>query len=144
VSHELLNKAAAGNLKAQIPAFEIGDTVRVDCRIVEGDKERIQAFTGTVTARRGSGVSEMFTVRRIVNNEGVERTFPLHSPKIAGVEVIRHGRTRRAKLYYLRGRRGKATRLREDKRKSGPSTSAPAAEEPAPPAEPSADEGGEA
>ena len=113
MNQELLKKASARSLKKDIPEFRVGDTVNVSVRIIEGDKERIQVFRGTVIRRRGSGVSETFTVRRIVNNEGVERTFPLHSPRIASVEVVRSGRTRRAKLYYLRGRVGKATRLRD-------------------------------
>ncbi len=93
--------------------FTIGDTVEVHCRIKEGDKERIQIFTGVVIARRGFGMSEMFTVRRIVAGEGVERIFPYNSPNIAKLVVKRHGKVRRAKLYYLRDRVGKATRLAE-------------------------------
>lgn len=93
--------------------FEIGDTVDVHSRILEGDKERIQIFQGVVIARRGTGMRETFIVRRIVAGEGVERTFPYHSPKIAKIEVIRHGIVRRAKLFYLRDRIGKATRLVE-------------------------------
>jgi len=116
VSQELLDKAASASMKADMPDFKIGDTVNVAVRIVEGEKERIQIFTGTVIGRRGSGVSETFTVRRIVNNQGVERIFPVHSPKIAGVEVVRGGKVRRAKLYYLRQRIGKATRLKEVRR----------------------------
>ena len=96
--------------------FEIGDTVDVHTRILEGEKERIQIFSGTVIARRGSGMRETFTVRRIVANEGVERIFPVHSPKIAKLEVTRHGVVRRAKLYYLRDRVGKAVRLKERRR----------------------------
>jgi len=115
VSQELLNKAAESSLKAEVPEFDIGDTVGVHCRIIEGEKERVQVFTGTVIARRGSGINEMFTVRRIANNEGVERTFPIHSPRVAEVKVVRHGKTRRAKLYFLRDRIGKATRLKEIK-----------------------------
>jgi large subunit ribosomal protein L19 len=103
--------------KKDVPAFEIGDTVDVHVRILEGSKERVQIFNGTVIARRGSGMDEMFTVRRIVQGEGVERQFPLHSPKIAKIEVKRTGQVRRAKLYYLRDRVGKATRLRERKAK---------------------------
>src|SRR5688500_15799762 len=98
------------------PQFDIGDTVDVHTRIVEGDKERIQVFGGTVIMRRGRGINETFTVRRIVNNEGVERIFPLHSPFIAKVIVKRGGETRRAKLFYLRDRDGKAVRLTETKR----------------------------
>jgi large subunit ribosomal protein L19 len=93
--------------------FQIGDQVDVHVRILEGQKERIQVFSGVVISRRGDGMRESFTVRRIVQGEGVERVFPLHSPKIAKVEVKRTGRVRRAKLYYLRKRVGKATRLRE-------------------------------
>jgi len=117
VSQELMNKAAAGSIKKDLPQFEIGDTVGVHCKIVEGDKERVQVFTGTVIGRRGSGMSEMFTVRRIVNNEGVERTFPIHSPRIGQVDIVRHGRVRRAKLYFLRDRVGKAVRLKERREK---------------------------
>jgi large subunit ribosomal protein L19 len=99
--------------------FNIGDTVDVHTRILEGDKERIQIFSGVVLARRGSGTREMFTVRRIVAGEGVERTFPMHSPKVADVVVKRHARVRRAKLYFLRERIGKATRLVERRAKEG-------------------------
>lgn len=113
MSQELLKKAAEGSIKAEVPTFHVGDTVKVHCRIVEGEKERMQVFTGTVLSRKGSGVSETFIVRRIVNNEGVERTFPVHSPKVANIEVVRRGKTRRAKLYFLRDRVGKATRLKE-------------------------------
>ncbi len=93
--------------------FEIGDTVVVTIRIVEGGKERLQDFEGTVIARRGRGLDEMFTVRRIVANEGVERAFPIHSPRIASIKVQRSGQVRRCKLYFLRDRLGKARRLRE-------------------------------
>jgi large subunit ribosomal protein L19 len=106
-------------VKKEVPQFEIGDTVDVHQRILEGQKERVQIFNGVVIARRGGGMSEMFTVRRIVQGEGVERQFPLHSPKIAKIEVKRTGKVRRAKLYYLRDRVGKATRLRERKPKPG-------------------------
>ena len=112
----LLKKVESWHLKPDAPEFDIGDQVDVHQRILEGQKERIQLFTGTVIAKRGSGLSEMFTVRRIVQGEGVERSFPLHSPKIAKVAVKRTGKVRRAKLYYLRERVGKATRLRERKR----------------------------
>ena len=100
-------------LKPSTPAFDIGDTVDVHVRILEGDKERIQIYNGVVIARSGSGPREMFTVRRIVQGEGVERKFPLHSPRIADIVVKRSGKVRRAKLYYLRGRSGKAVRLKE-------------------------------
>ena len=104
-------------LKKDMPDFAIGDQVEVHQRILEGEKERIQVFAGVVISRRGEGMREMFTVRRIVQGEGVERTFPLHSPKIAKVDVKRTGVVRRAKLYYLRERVGKATRLRERRAK---------------------------
>jgi large subunit ribosomal protein L19 len=104
-------------LKKDIPDFTVGDTVDIHVRILEGQKERVQIFNGVVIGRKGEGMREMFTVRRIVQGEGVERVFPLHSPKIAKIEVKRTGRTRRAKLYYLRKRVGKATRLRERKAK---------------------------
>lgn len=116
MSHELMNKAAEASKKADIPEFRIGDTVKVWVRIVEGEKERLQAFIGTVIGRRGSGVSETFTVRRIVNNQGVERIFPLHSPRLASVEIVRGGKARRAKLNFLKDRVGKATRLKDIKR----------------------------
>jgi large subunit ribosomal protein L19 len=102
-------------LAADVPQFDIGDTVDVHTRILEGEEERIQIFSGTVIARSGSGLREMFSVRRIVAGEGVERKFPLHSPKVAKIEVKRRGVTRRAKLYYLRERVGKAVKLRERK-----------------------------
>jgi large subunit ribosomal protein L19 len=111
---ELLKKVEASSLRENPLKFEIGDTVNVHTRILEeGDKERIQIFSGIVIARRGAGTREMFTVRRIVAGEGVERSFPVNSPKIAKLEVLRHGKVRRAKLFYLRDRVGKATRLTE-------------------------------
>lgn len=113
MSQELLKKAAQACIKTDPPKFEVGDTVDVSVRIVEGDKERIQIFNGVVIRRSGHGISETFTVRRIVSNQGVERTFPLHSPKVAGVSVLRSGKARRAKLYFLRDRIGKATRLKQ-------------------------------
>ena len=109
-----LIKAIEDKAIREVPlSFEIGDTVDVHSRILEGDKERIQIFQGVVIARRSSGMRESFTVRRIVAGEGVERTFPTNSPKIAKLEVVRHGTVRRAKLYYLRERTGKSTRLVE-------------------------------
>lgn len=96
-----------------LPEFGVGDTVDVHVKIKEGDKERVQIFSGTVIARRGGGLASTFTVRRIVQGEGVERVFPVHSPKVLDLQVKRRGRIRRAKLYYLRGRSGKGTRLRE-------------------------------
>ena len=113
MSQQLMNLVEETGMKQELPYFEIGDTVDVHCRILEGEKERIQVFSGVVIARSGSGTREMFTVRRIVQGEGVERKFPLHSPRIAKVEVKRAGVVRRAKLYYLRDRVGKAVRLRE-------------------------------
>jgi len=113
MSQELLNKVEQTSLKEEVPYFEIGDTVDVHCRILEGEKERIQVFTGVVIARSGSGTREMFSVRRIVQGQGVERKFPLHSPRVAKIEVKRAGVARRAKLYYLRDRVGKAVRLKE-------------------------------
>lgn len=101
------------NSRKTIPAFDIGDTVDVHVKIIEGDKERVQVYTGTVIARKGGGTRASFTVRRIVQGEGVERVFPLHSPKIVDVVVKKHGRVRRAKLYYLRGRVGKGTKVKE-------------------------------
>ncbi|MHC4546653.1 MAG: 50S ribosomal protein L19 [Planctomycetota bacterium] len=108
---DLLDAVESKSLKEKIPHFEIGDTVNVRCSIKEGDKERIQVFTGTVISRKGRGINETFTVRRIVDNEGVERIFPLHSPNVVNIRPIRSGKARRAKLYYLRKRTGKATRL---------------------------------
>jgi large subunit ribosomal protein L19 len=113
MSQQLLNLVEKSSLKEEVPHFEIGDTVDVHCRILEGEKERIQLFSGVVIARAGSGSRETFTVRRIVQGEGVERKFPLHSPRVAKVVVERSGVARRAKLYYLRQRVGKAVRLRE-------------------------------
>jgi large subunit ribosomal protein L19 len=133
---ELVEEAA---LKAEVPEFEIGDTVEVHQRILEGEKERVQIFSGVVIARRGGGMREMFTVRRIVQGEGVERIFPLHSPKIAKVEVKRTGEVRRAKLYYLRKRVGKATRLRERQPKGSATTPPKGAKKKAAPAETSAE-----
>lgn len=101
------------SMKEKLPKFEIGDTVDVHVRILEGDKERVQVFNGVVIARSGSGTREMFIVRRIVQGEGVERKFPIHSPRIADIVVKRSGKVRRAKLYYLRERSGKAVRLKE-------------------------------
>ena len=100
-------------LKAEIPVIEIGDTVTVQVKIREGEKERLQAFEGTVMARKGSGISETFTVRRLSYGVGVERVFPIHSPNVASVSIVRKGHVRRAKLYYLRGRVGKAAKVKE-------------------------------
>jgi large subunit ribosomal protein L19 len=112
----LLDHVEKSSLKTDIPQFEVGDTVDVATRIVEGEKERIQVFSGTVIMKKGRGINATFTVRRIVNNEGVERIYPLHSPFIASVTVKRSGERRRAKLFYLRDRVGKATRLSEKRK----------------------------
>ena len=105
-------------LRSDLPDFRPGDTVRVHARIVEGERERIQLCEGVVIKRRGQGISEMYTVRKISNGVGVERTFPVHSPRVAKIEVLRQGRVRRAKLYYLRNLRGKAARIPERVRKT--------------------------
>src|SRR3954454_2968523 len=115
MSQQTLEMVEKTSLKAEVPEFSIGDTVDVHTRILEGEKERIQIFSGTVIARSGSGTREMFVVRRIVGGEGVERKFPVHSPKIADIIVKRSGIVRRAKLYFLRDRVGKAVKLRERK-----------------------------
>lgn len=109
---DALKTIAQDSLKQEIPAFSIGDTVRVDVNIREGDRERIQAFEGTVIARRGSGIAQTFTVRRVSYGVGVERVFPVHSPNVKGVKIIRKGKIRRAKLYYLRDRVGKSAKVK--------------------------------
>ena len=115
-------------LRTNVPPFRPGDTLRVNVRVKEGDKERLQAFEGVCIARRGSGVSETFTVRKISSGIGVERIFPVHSPMLADITVVRRGRVRRAKLYYLRNLTGKATRIKEKKvRVVVPGAAAPAA-----------------
>ena len=101
------------NVKAEVPAFNVGDTVKVSVKVIEGARERIQAYEGVVIAKRGGGISETFTVRRISFGVGVERTFPLHSPKITDIKVVKKGSVRRAKLYYLRGLTGKAAKIKE-------------------------------
>ena len=113
MTNSILEQVEQSHLKDNIPDFAVGNTVDVHIKIVEGEKQRVQVFTGTVIARKGRGVNEMFTVRRIVNNEGVERTFPINSPNVVDVVVTRTGHTRRSKLYFLRERTGKAVRLRE-------------------------------
>src|SRR5438046_4706888 len=124
MKNRLLALVEEAGAKKDITSFRIGDQVDVHQRILEGQKERVQVFSGTVIGRRGDGLRETFTVRRIVQGEGVERIFPLHSPKIAKIEVKRTGRVRRAKLYYLRDRVGKATRLRERRVKESAGDSA--------------------
>ncbi len=108
---ELLNAVEKKSLRKKTPHFEIGDIVDVHCRIQEGDKVRTQIFTGTVIARKGRGINETFTVRRIVNNEGVERIFPINWPNVTDIRAVRSGKARRAKLYFLRQRTGKAVKL---------------------------------
>ena len=110
---DALRLISQDSLKEEVPVIEIGDTVKVSVRVREGEKSRIQIFEGTVIARKGSGVSETFTVRRVSYGVGVERVFPIHSPNVAGVQIVRHGRVRRSKLYYLRDRVGKAAKVKE-------------------------------
>jgi large subunit ribosomal protein L19 len=112
----LINEITKEQLRSDLPSFRPGDTVRVHVKVIEGTRERIQLFEGVVIKRRGGGVSETFTVRKISYGVGVERAFPLHTPKIAQLEVIRHGKVRRAKLYYLRELRGKKARIKEIRR----------------------------
>ena len=111
---DALKLIAQDSLKSDAPVIEIGDTVKVHVKIREGDKERIQLFEGTIIAIKGAGVSKTFTVRRLSYGVGVERVFPVHSPNVAKVEVVRHGRVRRSKLYYLRDRVGKAAKVKEE------------------------------
>ncbi len=101
------------NVKSSIPAFNVGDTVKVMVKVIEGDRERLQAFEGIVIAKKHGGISETFTVRRLSFGVGVEKTFPIHSPKVADIQVVRRGKVRRAKLYYLRARTGKAAKVKE-------------------------------
>ena len=110
---DALKIISGDSMKENVPAFGIGDTIRVDVKIREGERERIQAFEGTVIAKKGSGVAETFTVRRVSYGVGVERVFPLHSPNVAGVKIVRRGKVRRSKLYYLRDRVGKAAKVKE-------------------------------
>jgi large subunit ribosomal protein L19 len=106
------------NMKADVPEFNVGDTLQVDVRIIEGGKERVQAFTGTVIARRGQGIAQSVTLRRVSYGQGLERVFPLHSPRIAGFSVVRHGNVRRAKLHYLRDLVGKSARVKDKEQQS--------------------------
>ena len=108
----VIDKINAKYVKNDVPEFRVGDTVRVDVKIIEGKRERIQAFEGVVVSRKGGSVSETFTVRKISSGVGVERTFPVHSPKIATIEVVRKGKPRRAKLYYVRDLTGKAAKVK--------------------------------
>lgn len=114
---DALKTIAANSVKSEIPEFSIGDTVKISVNIREGERERIQMFEGTVIARKGSGVAETFTVRRVSYGVGVERVFPVHSPNVKDIQVVRHGKVRRSKLYYLRDRVGKAAKVKEEIRK---------------------------
>ncbi len=115
-AQDILESINEGNLKTDMPTLCVGDTINVHARIVEGDKERIQVFQGVLISRKGKGIEEMITVRRIVDNQGIERTWPINSPMIAKFEVVRRGDARRSKLYYLRDRVGKKRRLRDRRR----------------------------
>lgn len=110
--HHTIQKLEQKQLKQDVQEFRIGDTIRVHTRIIEGEKERVQIFTGTVIARKGTGVSETFSVHRVAYGEGMEKVFPLHSPRIAKIEVVKEGKVRRGKLYYLRGTTGKAAKVK--------------------------------
>ena len=110
---DIIEQISARKMKESVPEFSVGDTVRVDVRVVEGSRERVQAFQGTVIQRKGAGIRETFTVRKVSQGVGVERIFPLHSPNVSTVKVIRRGKVRRAKLYYLRKLKGKAARIPE-------------------------------
>jgi len=111
--NEIIRSIEAQQLRSDIPEFHVGDTVRVQVKVVEGSRERLQAFEGTVIARRNGSIRETFTVRRTSYGVGVERTFPLHSPRVDSITVVRHGKVRRAKLYYLRSRSGKSAKVKE-------------------------------
>jgi len=114
--NEIIRSIEAKQIRSDLPVINVGDTVRVWVKVVEGNRERLQAFEGTVIAKRNGGIRETFTVRRVSYGIGVERTFPIHSPRVDHVELIRRGKVRRAKLYYLRERQGKAAKIKEVKR----------------------------
>ena len=114
--NEIIRSIEAKQIRSDLPSFNVGDTVRVWVKVVEGNRERLQAFEGTVIGKRNGGVRETFTVRRVSYGIGVERTFPIHSPRVDHLEVLRRGKVRRAKLYYLRERQGKAAKIKEVKR----------------------------
>ena len=118
-NNDIIAQIEAEQLKSDLPQVNVGNTVDVHVRIIEGEKERIQVFTGVVIAIKGSGINQVITVRRIVANEGVERVFPVHSPRIAKIEIVREGHVRRSKLYFLRDRIGKARRLKDRRRGLG-------------------------
>jgi ribosomal protein L19, bacterial type len=113
---KLIEDITKEQLRSDVPDFRPGDTVRVHAKVVEGSRERIQLFEGVVIKRRGTGISATYTVRKISSGVGVERTFPLNTPRVEKIDVVRHGRVRRSKLYYLRARRGKAARIKERRR----------------------------
>ncbi len=125
----VIEEVESSYLKQSVPAFNVGDTIRVQTRIIEGDKERFQAFMGTVVAKKGQGLSETFTLYRTAYGSNMERVFLLHSPRISNIEVVRAGKVRRAKLYYLRGKSGKGTKIKEQFR-SGAEASEASAEHP--------------
>ena len=114
--NEIIRSIEAKQIRSDLPQFNVGDTIRVWVKVVEGNRERLQAFEGTVIAKRNGGIRETFTVRRVSYGIGVERTFPINSPRVDHVDVIRRGKVRRAKLYYLRSRQGKAAKIKEVKR----------------------------
>ena len=114
--NEIIRSIEAKQIRSDVPRFNVGDTIRVWVKVVEGNRERLQAFEGTVIAKRNGGIRETFTVRRVSYGIGVERTFPIHSPRVDHVDLIRHGKVRRAKLYYLRERQGKAAKIKEVRR----------------------------
>ena len=113
MNNSIIDAINQENVKSSIPQFNVGDTVKVMIKVIEGDRERLQAFEGIVIARKNGGISETFTVRRMSFGVGVEKTFPIHSPKVADIKVVRRGKVRRAKLYYLRERTGKAAKVKE-------------------------------
>lgn len=110
---DILDQISAKRMKEHVPKFNVGDTIRVDVKVIEGGRERVQAFQGTVIQRKGAGIRETFTVRKVSQGVGVERVFPLHSPSVSNIKVLRKGKVRRAKLYYLRKLKGKAARITE-------------------------------
>ncbi|TVQ31076.1 MAG: 50S ribosomal protein L19 [Phycisphaeraceae bacterium] len=115
-AQQIIESVVQDQIKTDLPRMDVGDTINVHTRIIEGDKERIQVYQGVLISRRGRGINEMITVRRIVDGQGVERVFPLNSPRIAKFEIVRNGDARRAKLYFLRDRVGKSRRLRDRRR----------------------------
>ena len=133
--HQILKEFETAQLKTSVPDFRPGDTVRISVRIIEGDKQRIQDFQGICIGRRGSGIGETFTVRRVSHGVGMERVFPLHSPRVEKIEIIRRGRVRRAKLYFLRALRGKKARIQEVRRTTNEAMAAKAAKKAAKAAE---------